>query len=159
MALPPLTYDLSFNQSSRRITSILKNYWNYVKEQRTFPSEDEIKQNDIPEIWDNCFIVRADNTCYSTDDYKYIYMGQNVKKAFGEDLTGMTIEKMHAPEAVHLAQKYEKVLASKAPIYDSGQLHLDSGKTVLYRQILLPLGENGITIKAILGGISYKICD
>jgi len=71
----------------------------------------------------------------------------------------MTIEKMHAPEAVHLAEKYEKVLATKLPVYDSGELHLENGKTVLYRQILLPLGENGITITAILGGISYKIAD
>lgn len=159
MAIPPLTYDLSFNRSSRRITSVLKNYWEYVKDDRSFPSISEVQKHDIKNIWDNCFMVKADNSCMSPDDYQYIYLGENVKKAFGEDLTGMTIEKMHAPEVVHLAEKYEKVLATKLPVYDSGELHLENGKTVLYRQILLPLGENGITITSILGGISYKISD
>jgi len=159
MALPPLTYDLGFNKSSRRITTILKGYWEYIKDDKSFPSMSDVHKSEIPEIWENCFLVKADNTCISPDDYQYILMGENVKKAFGEDLTGMTIEKMHAPEAVHLAEKYEKVLATKLPVYDSGELHLENGKTVLYRQILLPLGENGISIDAILGGISYKISD
>jgi hypothetical protein len=159
MALPPLTYDLSFNKSSRRITSILKDYWEYIKEQRSFPSLSEINKEEISEIWSNCFIVKADNSCYSPDDYEYVSLGDNVKKAFGEDLTGMTIEQMQLPEAKHLAEKYEKVLATKLPVYDAGELSLENDQSVLYRQILLPLGENGITIKAIIGAMSYKISD
>ena len=157
MAIPPLTYDLSFNRTSRRITSILKNYLEYIKDDKSFPSISEVQKQEILNIWDNCFMVKADNSCMSPDDYQYIYLGENVKKAFGEDLTGMAIEKMNAPESGHLAEKYEKVLATKLPVYDSGELHLENGQTVLYRQILLPLGEKGITISAILGGMSYKI--
>ena len=159
MAIPPLTFDLSFNKKSRRITTILKDYWEYTKHTRPFPTAGEVQKADLEEIWDNCFLVKADNSCVRPEDYEYIYLGKNVITAFGEDLTGMHIEDMHVPEASHLAEEYEKVLATKLPVYDSGELHLENGKTVLYRQILLPLGQNGITITSIIGGISYKISD
>lgn len=159
MVLPPFEYDydLSFNKSSRRLTAMLKGYWDFAKGEKNFPSQEDIKHYHLRNVWDKCFIVKADNSCMSSDDYKYIYLGEKVIKAFGEDLTNMTVEKMHAPEAAHLATRYEKVLASKVPVYDSGSLSLVNGKTVSYRQILLPLGDNGITIKAILGGISHKV--
>ena len=150
-------YDLNFNKSSRRLTAMLKSYWDFARGDKNFPSEGDIKHRHLKEVWDKCFIVKADNSCMSSDDYKYIYLGEKVIKAFGEDLTDMTIEKMQAPEAAHLAERYEKVLASKIPVYDSGILSLVNGEKVSYRQILLPLGDNGITIRAILGGISHKI--
>jgi hypothetical protein len=136
---------------------MLKGYWDFARGERNFPYQDDIKPHHLESVWDKFFIVKADNSCISSDDYKYIYLGEKVIKAFGEDLTNMTIEKMQAPEASHLAQRYEKVLASKVLVYDSGSLSLINGEKVFYRQILLPLGDNGITIKAILGGISHKI--
>jgi len=76
MPLPPLSYDLSFNKSSRRITTIIKKHWEFIKNDRSFPSESEIHKSQLEKVWENCFIVKADNSCVSHEDYKYIFMGR-----------------------------------------------------------------------------------
>lgn len=154
MHLPPV---FSSNPNlEKRITIRLKQYWDLLREERAFPSEKEINQEDIQSIWDNCFIVKADNSC-KKEDYQYKYLGTNIIIASGEDLTGRKVCALNAPEAGHLANKYEKVLATKRPVIDEGSITLSKREVVQYRQILLPLGDDGINITSILGGMSYRI--
>ncbi len=97
-----------------------------------------------------------DNTC-SKEDYAYKYIGKRITQAYGSDLTGSKIGSLVAPEAGHIAEQYEHVLAWKRPVNDEGEIHISKNHIIKYRQILLPLGDNGISINAILGGMSYKI--
>jgi hypothetical protein len=144
--------------SDKRVTEILKNYWDFLRENRSFPPEKEVQPKAIEKIWDNCFIVEANNLSRK-EDYKYKYIGPKIITAYGQDLTGLTVENMASPEAGHLAEEYEKVLAIKRPVFDEGEFKTQDKKLIKYRQILLPLGENGISITAILGGMSSKVFD
>lgn len=157
MTKPPAIVDPStLLGSEKRITKRLRKYWDILREERQFPSESDINPSDIVDIWGNCFIVKADNNC-KREDYKYKYIGENIIKAYGADLTGFDVGKMAAPEADHLAAEYEHVLAYKRPVVDEGEIHLNKDTLVKYRQILLPIGDDGVNITAILGGMSYKI--
>lgn len=142
----------------KRITAILKKYWDDLLNGRRFPAENEVKSSDLADIWDNCFIVKADNSS-KKDDYQYTYLGQNIIKAYGKDLTGLNIKSstLAAPEASHLANEYERVLALKRPVMDTGEMNISKDEVLKYRQILLPLGDDGVNITAILGGMSYKV--
>ena len=93
----------------------------------------------------------------NNEDYKYKYLGTNIIKAYGEDLTGLNVNRMAAPEAGHLAEKYETVLALKRPVIDEGEITLSKIEVIKYRQILLPFGDDGINISSIFGGMSYKV--
>jgi hypothetical protein len=159
MAIPILSLGTKGDgPTDKRITVVLRKYWDYLREERAFPSEREINPAEIEYIWDNCFIVEAHNNSRK-EDYIYKYIGRKIIDAYGEDLTGMAVGKMVAPEAGHLADEYEKVLGIKRPVFDEGTLKAPNNGVIKYRQILLPLGENGIKITAILGGMSYKVFD
>ena len=144
--------------SEKRITRRLRKYWNYLREDRQFPEEKEINPSDLTDIWNNCFIVKADNSC-KKEDYKYKYLGVNIIRAYGHDLTGLNVSSLAAPGAEALSEKYEQVLAFKRPVIDEGEINISKNKIVKYRQILLPFGDFGVHITAILGGMSYKIIE
>lgn len=157
MDIPPPALPIApLTGSDKRVTVQLRKYWDFLKEERAFPAESEINQRELANIWANCFIVKADNSC-KTEDYEYKYLGENIVKAYGADITGLKINSLAAPEAPHLAEKYENVLALKRPVLDEGEITLSKTSVIKYRQILLPLGDDGININAILGGMSYKI--
>ncbi len=156
MALPPLNIGNDSSGADRRITTILRNYWEYLRDDMSFPAENEVDPKAIAEIWESCFLVVANNLS-KKEDYVYKYIGKKIIEAYGEDLTGLTVDSMVAPQAGHLAEEYEKVLSSKRAVFDEGEISGAGGKQVKYRQILLPLGKDGVNITAILGGMSYKV--
>lgn len=158
MTLPPLTLDMHESGSEQRVTIRAKKYWQSLKDNLAFPSEMAINNDDIKEIWDNCFIVKANN---ETDpkNYKYKYIGKNLIDAYGQDLTDVNVGNIVSKQAERMVLDFEKVLATKSPVLDEAELKLENGQEIRYRQILLPLGENGVNITAILGGMSYKIYD
>jgi hypothetical protein len=114
-----------------------------------------VRPEAISEIWANCFIVEASNNS-KKEDYKYLYLGEKIIEAYGQDLTGMKVDALVCPQVEHLETEYEKVLAFKRPVEDEGELDV-GGRHIKYRQILLPLGDDGVNINAILGGFSYKV--
>ena len=156
MDVPTIFPNIVNLESERRITTIMKKYWNFLRKERSFPAEREINPKDISQIWDNCFIVQADNFCRK-EDYKYKYLGQNIVRACGSDLTGLNVSNIATTEASRLADKYEQVLASKMPVIDEGEIKISGKEIIKYRQILLPVGDGGVNITAIFGGMSYKI--
>lgn len=142
----------------KRLTQALKDYWDFERSEMPFPSLKQIDQKNIKEIWENCFIVEASNK-HRRENYKYLYLGKNIIQAYGEDLTGLQVDKMASPDAGNLERAYERVLATKLPVQDEGEIHNACKQLIKYRQILLPLGDDGVNITAILGGMSYKVFD
>ena len=64
---------------------------------------------------------------------------------------------MVGPNAFRLSQHFSQVLETKAPVMDEGAFETMKGRPVLFRQVLLPLGDAHAGIEAIFGGMSYKI--
>ncbi len=142
---------------SRRITDIILEYWKEMKRDALFPNEDAIDPNMLREIWDNCFLVQT-RDIISHGAYSYTYIGKNIIEAYGQDLTGMSIKHFVSPQASHLQTVYDKILGSRQPLLDEGTFKNSQGKTVKYRQCLVPLGAKGSSdIESILGGMRYKI--
>jgi len=156
MDLPPLILERGQSAEGRRLTRILQEYWNTLRGDLSFPSEKDVQPKFIRSIWENCFVVEANNAS-RREDYKYKYLGKNIIAAYGQDLTGLAHNALISAEASLLADEFEKILAFKRPVFSEGMLHNQHKQEVRYRQVLLPLGENGIHITAILGGMSYKI--
>lgn len=153
---PPLMPDNELYGSEKRITVKLKKYWNFLRDERPFPSEIEIVPSNIADVWPSCFVIKASNN-ERTEDFEYKYFGKNLAEVFVTDLTGSKAIAIKIPEARHFIEKYEQVLAYKRPVMDEGEITLSETQIIKYRQILLPFGDDGINVTSILGGMSYKV--
>jgi hypothetical protein len=153
--LPPLMPENALYGAEKRITVKLRKYWDFLREERAFPEEKEIMPQNISDAWQNCFVIKASNSCKS-EDFEYKYFGADLKEIYKMDLTGKKAISIPIPEAAHFIEKYEQVLAFKRPVIDEGEITISKDEVIKYRQILLPFGEGGVNITAILGGMSYK---
>lgn len=140
----------------RRIAGKLNRYWSKLSDAKSFPAEEKINPNEIPDMWDYCFIVKADNSC-KKHDFAYKYLGQNIKNAYRGELNRLSIEALVNLDPGHLEKEYEKVLAWKRPVISNSETTIGIDKILKFRQILLPLGDDGININAILGCMSFRI--
>ena len=144
------------NQRRERLTTILKDYWDIVRRNNSFPIESVFDFRRVDDIWDNCFLVEADNKTLE-NDYSFKHIGKEIKKAYKNELSDVQIDRIVTTHASHLAMEFEKVLAMKMPVYYEGEITIDKDRLMKYRQILLPLGKDDINIKSIMGGFSYKM--
>ncbi len=138
----------------RRITLRLVAYWERVRGNKVMPCEADINPDDIEDLWDDCFLVHAQDLLQP--DYNYTYLGTNVAYMYAEGIKNGGIDSLENFNASKLSKGYQKVIDTKKPVLEEGGLTNALGRTVLYRQCLLPLG-NGDSVEAILGGIRYKI--
>ncbi len=144
-------------ETSRRITDIILEYWAEIKHDELFPNEELLDISSLSHIWDNCFIVQT-RDIISHGAYSYKYLGKNIIDAYGQDLTDLSIKNFVSPQAHHLQSIYDKILGTRQPLLDEGEFLNSKGKTVKYRQCLVPLGREGSSdIESILGGMRYKI--
>jgi len=144
--------------AEKRLTTTLKQYWDRVRKDNPFPVESWLDPEAVNDIWDSCFIVEANNDTQE-GDYFYKYIGDSIQQAYSSELSDVEFDNIVSTQASHLASEYEKVLAMKAPIYYEGEIDIDKNRIMKYRQILLPLGKDGVNIQSIMGGFSYKIYD
>jgi len=139
-----------------RLTTILKEYWDIVRKNNSFPVESVFDFRKVNDIWDSCFLVDANNQTRE-EDYFFKHIGKEIRNAYQSELSNLQIDKIVNTHAGHLAREFEKVLAMKIPIYYEGEITIDKNRLMKYRQILLPLGRDDVNIKSIMGGFSYKI--
>lgn len=141
--------------AERRITLRLLAYWERIRRDRQMPTEEDINPEDIRDLWDNCFLVHTADL--GKPDYNYTYMGEALNEAYCFGLSESDKEFLPvSPHADHLTAHYSKVIESCKPIVDEGEFRNLHNHKVLYRQCLLPLGENGKVV-AIFGGMRFKI--
>ncbi|MBL0318352.1 MAG: PAS domain-containing protein [Alphaproteobacteria bacterium] len=138
------------------MTDQLFGYWTKIKGERPFPSEQEIDLADIRDVWDHCFLIQIKKTA-DIIDYRYIYMGESIKEAYGDDLTGQSVySRLVSPEAATVVSKFHKVLDTLSPVFDESEFVNLQDNVIKYRQCLLPLGAREGIVDYILGGMSWK---
>lgn len=143
--------------NDKRITDILRNYWEKLRGDRPYPLESEIDPEALGEVWSHCFMVQLLDI-KKKENYSFTYFGDSLQGAYAKDLTDTPVKYVVSPHAEHLAEQYDKVLKTGQPLIDEDSYTNRDHVTVLYRQCLLPLGcksEDGIAF--ILGGMRYKL--
>lgn len=138
----------------RRITLRLMAYWEKLRKDRPMPVEDDINPDDLEGLWDYCFLIHVKDL--EKQDYNYTYLGLALQEAYEGNVASDGGDSLASLNASKLAGSFGKVIELGLPVLDEGQfINLHNDK-VLYRQCLLPLGENG-QVDAIFGGMRFKI--
>jgi hypothetical protein len=136
----------------RRLTEQLVLYWNTLRGHRKYPAVQDIKPEDIQDVWPDCFLVGLRETT-EHPEHTYAYIGDNITAMFGGKLATASV----LPLADNLASQYYLVMRAQKPLVQETQFTNLEDAEVKYRQILLPLGPDEFTVDYILGGLRSNI--
>jgi hypothetical protein len=136
----------------QRLVLRLLNYWRELAASRDMPTVYDISSFTVGDIREDCFILEF------TEERELVFrfVGERQKAILGVDPTGLPLSAIDDETLLGRAVSYRsQVLDRRAPVSVGGQFTDKEGRTVLYRSILLPLGENAIT--ALLGCVNSRV--
>lgn len=139
-----------------RLSLRLLRYWNEKRGERAFAVENDIDPDALGADWDYCFLLQARDVA-NIQDYNFTYLGQKIMTAYFDKGIDAHNEFMVGPNAFRLSKHFTQLLEKKEPVMDEGEFETVSGRHVMYRQVLLPLGTTEKGIEAIFGAMNYKI--
>ena len=142
----------------RRLSLRLLRYWQEKRGIRGMAVENDIDPEELGPDWDYCFLLQARDVT-NIQDYNFTYLGQKIMGAYFDKAIDEHNQFMVGPNAFRLSGHFSRVLDSKAPVVDEGEFETLHGRRVLYRQVLLPLGQSTDHVEAIFGGMNYKIAE
>ncbi len=138
----------------KRLSDKLLEYWQQILGKQNLPREEQIDLEEINEILNDCFLLHVQHDAKFI--YKYDFLGENLIQAYGKGMNQDVIELLISTKSHPLVKKFDEVLKSTQPVYDSGEFLNSNRMTVKYRQILLPLANKQGEAEYILGGIRWK---
>lgn len=115
------------------------------------PRTSDLDGGRIPDLWPSCFLLDV-----SAGEPTFGYVGETHRATLGRDPTGTALATLEPDTLLaHAASYHARVLARAIPITIGGQFVDRDGCGILYRSILLPLGDDG-RIAALLGGANGR---
>jgi len=142
----------------KRITDILFRHWNQVRGDRLFPARREIDEFFLQKegVWDDVFIIEV-YPLVQSNGYRFLYTGNNIGKEPVKDESGKYVQNIVTGFMDLSIDKYNMVAEQKRPLQEEEEYtSTETGVTIKYRQILLPLGpDDDSPIDAIIGGMRY----
>lgn len=150
------TTAIDYTASSVRLTNRLLSYWNEVRGIRTMPEENDIDPDMLGTDWNYCFLLQSRDVA-NVKDYNFTYLGERIIRAYFDTNIDQFNQFLVGPNAHCLSGVFERVIRSGAPVYDEGEFKTVQGRTVLYRQCALPLGNPDKGVEAVFGGMNYKV--
>ena len=142
---------------SKRINEILLGYWQSKCAGRPFPLESDINPDDLDAIWDSCFLVKVEAGA-SAPEYRYVYLGQSLVEAYGDDLTNREVcERLVYPSNMSLVHKFGEIVEAQKPAIEDNEFTNTKGLVVKFRSCMCPLSKReGGGVDYIVGGMKWK---
>lgn len=144
---------MSKHKKEGRVTVVLEQYWNELRQGREFPSENEINPEDIKHIWDYCFLIHVGPS--EGHHYKYTYLGKKLIEAYGDDISKDEVNILVVPTKQRMIEKIEETVKKREPIHDESEFVNADSVMVRYRKIFLPLGR-GSEVEYVIGAMRWK---
>lgn len=143
----------SINPRERRLVLRLLSYWREIGGERDMPQPGDVDGGAIPDMWGYCFILDV----RGSGEPAFSFIGEHHAAQLGRDLIGQPVSSAGSDTLLGQAASYfGQVLARGIPITLGGQFENRDQRIILYRSILLPLGEGEGRITAILGGANCR---
>jgi hypothetical protein len=139
----------TLNKSERRATLRLLKHWEAARGAANVPKLADFDLSILEELGESCFLLVV-----GAEDPQpgFRYFGRELAGQVGRDLTGRGIADV--PGSTLLSRvlgHYVEALQRRMPVGVHGRFEAASGKTLLYRGILLPFCSDGGEVTAVLG--------
>ena len=139
----------------RRMVLRLLHQWREAGGDDGFPKLDDFDQEALAEVWPECYLL---NLTDNPDDPLFEQVGRAFIDECGRDVSGQRVSDVPNDTLLYNSMsQMERVLKKGVPISLGGQFTNAAGATVLYRSIMLPLGDDNKSIKQLLGAANYRI--
>ncbi len=125
-------------EPARRISEQLLVYWNALRKGKKLPALEDIRSQEIPHIWEDCFIAHVRHHPETGKrTHRYVFLGNEIDRMLGGGIqSAFVLSLLDA-----LTQKYRHVADNVSPVIDESEhLSPDNNKVVRYRQAIAPLG-------------------
>ena len=138
---------------NRLVGKALK-FWENVRDGHELPSSADLSHSDCPFGDDEMLVIEVGK---SESEDRIVAAGEKVTSALGLDPTGLSaIEAL--PSSTEMGLSFCRASVDlKKPMADVGRFFNRKGEEVLYRSILLPLSDDGVTVNRVVSAFSYKI--
>ncbi len=138
--------------SEDRVVRRLSYFWKSMLRGRAFPPMSSLDPRRLPIGWDHCFLLAI---IENADDPPLDYVGEYLRRECGRDPTNLPVSKVPVDTLLEKsAQPFKMALQKQAPYIVEGNFRHARGVNILYRSILLPLGDGPDIIDYLLGGVS-----
>lgn len=138
----------------RRLVLRLLTYWRSLCGDHEMPPLGEIDGSAIPDLWDYCFVINVAN---GREPY-FTYFGSWHALSYCSNMAGKAVSELSSDSLTGRVTEYlPEVLKRCVPITYGGEYEQSDGTVILYRSILLPLGDDEHRLTAVLGGANCRI--
>ena len=139
----------------RRMQVRAYNYWASLLENHNFPSVDDLELDDLPDFGPYSVLL---DFSYGVENPGIAYLGAKIAEEC--DATDAEIDLLSdVPSRTLLSRitdHYMQIMANQAPIGFEAEFVNRTGRTMLYRGILLPFSSDDDNIDFIYGVINWK---
>ena len=105
-------------------------------------------------MWENCFVLEIFE---DGDEPRFRAMGEALAAHVDVSLINLPISMAPEKSLPGVAISFlDEVLRKGVPISRGDEFFKDDGTQVLYRSILLPISDDGVTISGILGAVNCR---
>lgn len=140
----------------QRLVTRLQNYWELIRRGKPMPEIQQLNPGSIDDLWHSCMRLNTVQSQGGTS-YTYHFMGENLIKLFGRDLTNTTVNRNMTQYPYNvIINKLDDVMAQKKCVIDHNQFVNDKGRVVKYRACFLPFGNDAKGITNVVVGISDR---
>lgn len=149
---------LAIGQDERRMQVRAYNHWASLLDDRSYPSVELLEPENLPDF--GPYSVLLDFTG-GVDNPAIPFLGKRLaEECSGPGDNGSTIRELNDVPSRSLLSRitdhYMQIIANQAPIGFEAEFVNQTGRTVLYRGILLPFSSNDDSIDFIYGVINWK---
>ena len=138
----------------RRLVLRLLAYWRFLCRDNGFSSFTDIDPTEIPDLWPHCFVLEG---LGDGSELVFRRIGNALATCSDEDLIGRQLSVASANTLTGIAVNYtDETLLKGVPVSRGGEFVKADGTKVLYRSILLPMSDDGETIRGLLGAANCR---
>jgi len=135
----------------------LKSYWDSLRGERLFPSENDIDPDALNEIWPSCFLISIDDVTRRLG-YRYSYLGNDLIEAYGDDVKNPDIAmRLVSTASMTIVKKFDEVVLNKKPVIDESEFINLKHMKIKYRTCMLPLGYGDEKVSHIIGCMRWRM--
>lgn len=144
------------HREERRLAYRLIAYWKKLNREPGLPDIRQFNAKSMGESWESCLRVGMQEM-NKTRAYKYEYMGPEIVKAYGKDLTGQTVTpSIRAIPGANVIKKLDASIPMHEPVLEQGALINNDDKMIKYRSCILPFGDKNFNLSHAIIGLSWK---
>jgi hypothetical protein len=144
-------------RQEKRLSHQLITYWKRLNKNNSLPDIRQFNPSAIGPLWQYCMRIVISNMGEKRV-FSYEYMGSEIAKAYGTDLTGQRVSSnIRTIPGSSIIRKLDSSIPMREPVLEQGQFINSNNEMIKYRSCILPFGDKEYDLSHAIIGLSWKV--